>query len=289
MRVKVVRFLKFYRGDKMIKDTFDSILNGNCMIKNIVVAKAVPIPKTYVYEKGSKMHDRLFYILDGCFFITEKGQDQIVATKGSLIFLPADTDYVSSWTIESNNKYISLNFSMYNNCNEDIHLYDKITLITQQKNDDVEDLLERINDIYITQQKYAELNLISYFYRILLKVFKIEESKSLLNDNNFSDIYSAIMYLEDNYMRDVSTDDLAHICRMSVAKFRRVFKSYKNMSPMKYKMYMRIKHAKSMLESGLYMVSEVSELVGCVDSAHFNRLYKSFLGKNPSEDKNRLD
>ena len=52
---------------------------------------------------------------------------------------------------------------------------------------------------------------------------------------------------------------------------------------------LRMNHAKDMLESGVYTVTEVSDIMNCTDLSHFNRLYSSVFGINPSESKKHFD
>ncbi|UKI38466.1 MAG: AraC family transcriptional regulator [Clostridiales bacterium] len=42
-------------------------------------------------------------------------------------------------------------------------------------------------------------------------------------------------------MQDISVGDLAKMCSTSEGNFRRLFKKYKNMSPITYRNYLRIK------------------------------------------------
>ena len=48
-------------------------------------------------------------------------------------------------------------------------------------------------------------------------------------------------------------------------------------------------HAKNMLESGVYTVTEVSDIMGCADLSHFNCQYLCKFGINPSVSKQTID
>ena len=61
-------------------------------------------------------------------------------------------------------------------------------------------------------------------------------------------------------------------------------KKYNGISPLKYKNKLKMKHAKELLKSGLYTVSEVAEIVNCTDISHLNKLYKAEFGTTPSND-----
>lgn len=260
------------------------ICDGDLKISNIAVSRTVPNAETYIYKKGSKMYDRFFYIAKGTFYITEKGKEPIVASKGSVVYLPPDIDYISSWEL-GENEYISFNCLMFGNGKE-LHLSEEITLILKETNGETENILNKCYETYIQNQKFSSVIIFSLFYRLLYLILKYDERKYLKKDDRLGVIYKAIIYLEDNYMKAFSTEDLAKMCNVSVSTFRNLFKKYKGVSPMKYKTELKLEHAKNLLESNLYTISEVSDIIGCVDISHFNKLYKSKFNKNPSDDKN---
>lgn len=266
----------------MLLNTVNGFINGDCFIQNIVVMKAVPNPDRYINTKGEKLYDRLFYISKGTFYIREKGKNQIIAKEGSLVYLPKGVEYVSYWDKSIKGEYITFNYIAFNLNKVPMCLDNKISLIAVDKSGALYNLLNEAYKLYINQEKFAPLLLKSYFFEIMYNIFKINERAALKKDNKIREIYKAVIYLEDNYMTDITSEDLAKMCNISVATFRRLFKNIKGVSPYKYKNSLRMKHAKSMLESGVYTVSEVCEIMGCTDLSHFNRLYKAEFGQNPS-------
>lgn len=273
----------------MISETVSLITTGKCCIQKITVFKGVPEMSEFICRKGSKITDRFFYIKKGDFYIKEFGKDTIYAPAGTLIHLPADVEYVSHWKNISSGEFFSFDYFLYDLDSKRIHLTDRIQKMLSDKTGEVYSL---INDAFENQYKhtkYSPLILHSRFYEILNILFKNEEKQKLKQEKNSSEIYKAIMYLEDNFMTDVTTEELAKMCNMSNATFRRVFKNYKNCSPMHYKNSLRMIRAREMLESGAYNVSEVTELVKCSDISHFNKLYNKQFGINPSESRPKID
>ena len=139
-------------------------------------------------------------------------------------------------------------------------------------------------ECYVHAERFAELRLQGYFYDILYGIVKQVERRRLKQEEDVGQIYKALIHLNDHYMSEVTAEELAAMCGMSVATFRRLFKKYKQTSPLKYKNHLRMLHAREMLQSGLYTVSEICELVNCTDLSHFNKMYRAEFGINPSAD-----
>lgn len=273
----------------MLSQNIKAICEGGCYIQQIAILEGKVNTKRHTCKKGEKVMDRFFYITNGVFHICEIGGKEIVATEGDLLYLPADVEYTSFWEQMEGSTYISFIYNLYGLKGEMLHLNSNITPLISDKNGEIYKLLKQCVDSYIKNEKYAGLALQSQFYKLLYTVLRRENRKAIKRDKKTSEIYRAIVYLEDNYMFEITTDELAEMCNMSVATFRRMFKKYKRISPMKYKQQLRMAHAKNMLESGVYTVSEVAEIMGCTDLSHFNRQYFSEFSINPSVSKPTVD
>lgn len=91
-------------------------------------------------------------------------------------------------------------------------------------------------------------------------------------------------YLDTNYMRHVTIQELAdslHIDRRYLtAQFRKAF----GRSPQEYLIAVRMEKARDFLRSG-YRVTEAASLAGFGDLANFSRHYKRLYGYNPSQER----
>ena len=91
------------------------------------------------------------------------------------------------------------------------------------------------------------------------------------------------MYIENNYLENTHVSELAKMCHVSEGTFRRLFMEYKGETPVKYRNKLRIKKAFELLKSGEYTVAEAAEAAAIPDAAYFSKLFKKFMGFNPSE------
>lgn len=94
-------------------------------------------------------------------------------------------------------------------------------------------------------------------------------------------ILPAILHLERHFVEDVTVRDLADMSKLSEAGFRRLFREYKGMSPLKYRNALRLQRACDLLRVGEHNVSEVAELTGFGSVYYFSRAFKNATGKTP--------
>ncbi len=251
--------------------------------QNISVSEYGANPNVYVGMKGAKTADRLFYCVKGNLFLKNKDGSEIKASKGDIIYFPRDAEYVSYWESEEGGS-ISLKFLIYNKQGNHILLFNNVEYVTKDKTGELYALFKKSLNEYLKNQSFAVLKLKSYFYEILYAISTKVERSELKNNEKTADIYRAVIYLNNNYMDDVTTEELAEICGLSLSVFRKKFKIHSGISPMRYKQKLRLNHAKQLLQTGDYTVSEVSNLLNCADVSHFNKLYNAEFSKNPSED-----
>ena len=95
-------------------------------------------------------------------------------------------------------------------------------------------------------------------------------------------IAPAVAYIHENYTdRLLSIEELAAMCHITPEYFRRIFGQFYGTSPIKYINDLKLAHAKELLRSGEYSVSEAASLSGFVDISHFSRIFKMATGISP--------
>lgn len=96
-------------------------------------------------------------------------------------------------------------------------------------------------------------------------------------------IREAEMFMQKNFSRSLSIDNLASRVNMSPRTFIRRFKEATGRLPGKYLQVFRISMAKEMLEDGARSVQTVSSAVGYEDVAYFRALFKRLTGMTPAQ------
>ncbi len=268
----------------MIEKSIEAICAGECCIKKIVVHTGTPDPKRFVCTVGQKVYDRLFYVTKGCFHIRNKNGNELTVSPGMILYLPTDVEYESYWDEQTEGGYITFHFVLTDANGRPLRLSDEVEPVAEDKTGELYKWFNSAYEAYMRYEKFVEIMLQSYFYSIIHTIVRQLERKKLKEENDSRIIYKAMIHLNGHYMSDVTTEQLAAMCNLSIATFRRVFKKYNHMSPLRYKNRLKLLRAKEMLQSGLYTVTEVSDLMNCTDLSHFNKLYRSEFGINPSDD-----
>lgn len=128
---------------------------------------------------------------------------------------------------------------------------------------------------YITKCK-AELYQIIY-------TMQQEYFSEYISNNKLDIISPAVEYIHNEYTHKlISIENLADMCAITPEYFRKIFKSYYGISPLKYINELKISHAKELLESGMYSVTDAALQSGYTDMSYFSREFKKKTGISPS-------
>lgn len=90
-------------------------------------------------------------------------------------------------------------------------------------------------------------------------------------------------HIHENYMYDLSMQDLARTMNYSEAYFCKLFKQCFNKNFTSYLTQYRVNEAKKMLEQPTVNVKEIGKAVGYTDSNYFAKVFKRITGQSPTE------
>ena len=90
-------------------------------------------------------------------------------------------------------------------------------------------------------------------------------------------------FLDCNYTRELTAQDIADHFFISEAHMRRTFAGTYHISPIKYINNLRIEQAKKLMETTDMSITEISEAVGFGTLRTFNRAFTKQRGMSPSE------
>jgi len=87
----------------------------------------------------------------------------------------------------------------------------------------------------------------------------------------------------NNLYSNLSINEFAHLCGMSLSTFKRKFNDVFKDSPKKYFAKKKLEKASKMLASKEYRISDVAYDCGFESISTFNRSFKNHFGKSPTE------
>ncbi|MBQ8510916.1 MAG: helix-turn-helix domain-containing protein [Clostridia bacterium] len=232
--------------------------------------------------KNLRRCDRFFFIQEGVFEITQDGGEPILVSSGDVLYLPGDCVYTSEWKSEEI-RYASAEFIL--STEQGVFGFsDQIFVALRGKGSVARDIYDRMLSVWKKGELGYRIKAGAIFLELLHHV-TLENIKADMKRSH-ADISGAILYLENNYIGEISVGELAKMCGMCESRFRSRFLDYAGMPPIQYRNYLRTKKASELLSTGEYSVGEVAEMVGIPDVAYFNRVFRRFCGTTPSAIKN---
>ncbi|MBQ8140690.1 MAG: helix-turn-helix domain-containing protein [Clostridia bacterium] len=106
---------------------------------------------------------------------------------------------------------------------------------------------------------------------------------NLIDLKNYDSIFSAVCYINEHYLEDISLDLLADIANMSKNSFIYHFKQYFGVTPYNYVLVKRIGKAVSLLRESKDSITKIAFSCGFNSTAAFNRQFLKITGFSPSQ------
>ncbi|MEW9702796.1 helix-turn-helix transcriptional regulator [Paenibacillus sp. SI8] len=101
-------------------------------------------------------------------------------------------------------------------------------------------------------------------------------------------IEAIIQYVHANYRQKIKVEDVTRAFNTNKTTLNNQFKEHLGLTMMAYVNAIRMQMASSMLRNTTLSVSEIMQMVGIQDSAHFNRNFRKFTGCTPAEYRNQF-
>ena len=98
---------------------------------------------------------------------------------------------------------------------------------------------------------------------------------------NTSAVEKVVNYIERNYAKEISLDDLARIACLSKNYFCSIFNQEINQTPMEYLTAYRIQVAQQLIHSTNMSLSDIANAIGIADYARFCKTFKRITGDSP--------
>lgn len=96
-------------------------------------------------------------------------------------------------------------------------------------------------------------------------------------------VNEAISYIQNNYIEDITLEDVADYVGITPQHFSKVFKEETGYNYIEWVSNLRIDMAKRHLLAGEKNIREICYMVGYKDPNYFSRIFKKIVGKTPTE------
>lgn len=103
------------------------------------------------------------------------------------------------------------------------------------------------------------------------------------SEKSMSVVETAKEYIQNNYSRDISLDDVSRTVNISPYYFSKIFKEEIGEGFVEYLTGIRMEKAKELLNTTEYSMKEICSMVGYADPNYFSRSFKKNVGVTPTE------
>lgn len=190
--------------------------------------------------------------------------ETLKVTKGDIVFLPKNSYYK---TVTDKAEDYLINFD-----SDGVSINTPTHLLKNAENK-YGDIFGKIIDMQIKGASIFSIK--SQFFTLLDSILKDMDNST--KNNGFIELGKQMLESERNY----SINQIAKECAVSVSGFRSAFKNACGISPMEYKMNIKINRAKYLLQSTSMSLSEISDALGFYDTAYFCKTFKKYTGCSP--------
>ncbi|WP_342439830.1 response regulator [Paenibacillus sp. FSL L8-0436] len=111
----------------------------------------------------------------------------------------------------------------------------------------------------------------------------LESNKVMAREDGRSVVEKAKRYIEDNYHKDLSIEELSEVAGLSISHFCTLFKQISGYTFLEFVTNCRMEKAKYILQNSNVKVYQVAPLVGYQDPRYFTQVFKKATGKTPTE------
>jgi len=257
---------------------YELVASGEFTLDAISVNHSyVTPPNTYLRYANEHHHDRIVCVVAGECSFDMFHDSPIIATAGDVVYIPYNIAYQTQWLGDTRGEVYSVNYIMKDRLSQQITICPEIHRFDACGSNLVRGIFKECFYTF-TKENYAHALKCKYTFLKLLHTIICAE-----NEQAHSKVGRAIRFIEANYLDEIPIAELARMCNLGECMFRRCFKAETGISPLKYRNRYRIMKAYDMLVSESCSVARAMELTGFYDASYFNKTFKAFTGKSPSE------
>jgi len=283
----------------------ESIRDNSLYNKEIYIGDFYPVTKAYYYREwnGFSMpfhaHNaiEIMYVIHGQCLI-EIEDKAVVMKKGEFILLDANVSHRLQVENDTPCRMLNIEFGFTKKSSQAPSFRATIessgTLSKFLKTKLSYIVLKDSEEIYITmkslimeldQNKNSESFLALILYAQLFIRLSRLYCESLDKNPNRGAVHvkKAIMFMHQNYDKDIRTKDIAAAANVHAGYLHRIFKSNKGLTINQYLMDLRMEKAKSLLTNTDISIIDISCYVGFNSSQYFHYVFKKKTGFSPSD------
>lgn len=145
-----------------------------------------------------------------------------------------------------------------------------------------------INDLYAMHKACKSYDALGYDvtgYFLLVMSRLIKQNTREKETHAYPEYYlkKAVLYMENNYNRDISVRDVANFVNIDRTYLFKIFKKYLNKSASAWLLDYRLKKSIEIMENKELSINEIADLTGFYDVSHFYKAFSEKYGVTPKK------
>lgn len=150
-----------------------------------------------------------------------------------------------------------------------------------QQGDSVRDIMLHIAD----HPEASPVYLIGQLWLFLDALAQTSAARLSAKGGQLKDFYiqEAVVYMEQNFQRNLTVEEIADTCRLNRSYFSKLFKESMGCPPQEFLIGVRMTKATELLRAGGASIGDIAALCGYPNQFHFSRAFKKRYGVSPRE------
>ena len=226
--------------------------------------------------------NKFYFLTEGSFSITI-GDTEYTAQPGDWFFIPAGTMHSYSNIPGVEMKKYWMHFDLYPSANllSSLQVVHKVNAAGNAK---VMALFAEFARLRKSPDLSDRLRVKAIILNLLAEYICLADRNTQVSgEERDEDMRNVLAYIQENFRRNLTTEELAGVCHMHPTHFIRAFKLRMAQTPHQYISDVRMEYARQLLDRSDKSIIEIAEDAGFYDLAHFSRTFKQYYSMTPSQ------
>lgn len=129
------------------------------------------------------------------------------------------------------------------------------------------------------------LHLVGHLYLFLDGLIQSSSARKELHGGQLKDFYiqEAITFMEHNYPRELTVEELADVCKLNRSYFSKIFKENMGCPPQEFLIRLRLSKAADLMKGTGSSIGAIAAQCGYPNQLHFSRAFRKRYGLSPRE------
>lgn len=140
--------------------------------------------------------------------------------------------------------------------------------------------------LYFTENSSkSPIHLVGCLYLFLDKLIEFSTRRQSIEEKKTQDFYinEAVVYIQQNYNRELTVDEVAGFCKLNRNYFSRKFKQVMGCTPQEFLIQQRLTNAAELMRLTDLPIKAVAARCGYQNQFHFSQAFKKSYGLPPQE------